>query len=405
MQSGEHSGVKKALEKAGAYGPDVNLDNYEVGSSDVEKISSLQDVDEELKKIMIDVGVTTDDENRDGSIMFINNGMSHCSNKAEEGVELLSLREALDKYDWVKDYYWNAMDPEKDKFTAKTFLEDSDGYFIRVKKGYKAKNPVQTCMLIKSKNTMQNVHNIVIVEEDASLEIITGCTTDKHAMNALHIGVSEIYVKDGGSLSFSMIHNWGSDTVVRPRTTTILGKDAHYVNNYVILNPVGTLQSAPTTYLNGEGASCIYNTICLSHEGSEIDTGGTVIMNAPNTSAEIMSRSINQGGNIIARGRLVGNCPGVKAHLECRSIVLKDGGITLAIPELESSVADVEMTHEAAVGKIARDQIEYLMSRGLDEDEAVGMIVRGFLVGSIKGLPKNLEKEIDDAIEKSNLGN
>ena len=95
----------------------------------------------------------------------------------------------------------------------------------------------------------------------------------------------------------------------------------------------------------------------------------------------------------------------MKAHLECRSIVLKDGGITLAIPELESSVADVEMTHEAAVGKIARDQIEYLMSRGLDEDEAVGMIVRGFLVGSIKGLPKNLEKEIDDAIEKSNLGN
>ena len=107
---------------------------------------------------------------------------------------------------------------------------------------------------------------------------------------------------------------------------------------------------------------------------------------------------------MIARGRLVGNANGAKAHLECRSIILDDGGVTLAIPELESSVADVEMTHEAAVGKIARDQIEYLMSRGLTEDDAVSMIVRGFLVGGIKGLPDNLKKEIDEAVAKANLG-
>ncbi len=405
MQNGEHTGVKEALSKKAAYGPDVDLENYNVGSSNVEKFDNLEQIDEETKERMINVGVMSDDSQRDGSIMFINNGMSHCSNKAEEGVELLSTKEALNKYDWLKDYYWKAVDPEKDKFTAKTYMEDSDGYFIRVKKGYKAKNPVQTCMLIKSKDTVQNVHNIIIVEEDASLEIITGCTTDKHAMNALHIGVSEVYVKDGGSLSFSMIHNWGTDTAVRPRTTTILGKDAKYVNNYVILNPVGTLQSFPTTYLNGEGASCTYNTICLAREGSDIDTGGAVVLNAPGTTAEIMSRSITQGGRMIARGRLTGNAEGVKAHLECRSIVLKDGGLTLAIPELESTVADVEMTHEAAVGKIAQDQIEYLMSRGLTEDEAVSMIVRGFLVGGIKGLPENLKREIDDAIEQANLGN
>ena len=128
-------------------------------------------------------------------------------------------------------------------------------------------------------------------------------------------------------------------------------------------------------------------------------------MNAPYTSAEIMSRSLNKGGKMIARGRLSGNAEKVKAHLECRSIVLEDGGLTLAVPELESTVADVEMTHEAAVGKIDRDQIEYLMSRGLTEDDAVSMIVRGFLVGGIKGLPENLKREIDDAVEKANLGN
>ncbi len=129
------------------------------------------------------------------------------------------------------------------------------------------------------------------------------------------------------------------------------------------------------------------------------------MLNAPGTSAEIMSRSVCSGGKIIARGRLVGNCTGAKAHLECRSIMLTDDGKTTAIPELEASVADVEMTHEAAVGKIARDQIEYLMSRGLSEDDAVSMIVRGFLVGSINGLPENLRKEIDDAVNRANLGN
>ena len=405
MQNGEHRGVKDALDKASAYGPDVDLAQYNVGESDLAHIDDLEKVDDDTKDLMVNVGVVSNEEGRDGSIVFINNSMSHCSNKTEEGVELLSTREAVAKYDWLKDYFWKAVDPEKDKFTAKTYIEDSDGYFIRVKKGYHAKNPVQTCMLIKNKNTMQNLHNIIIIEEGASLEIITGCTTDRHANNALHIGVSEIYVKEGGSLAFSMIHNWGKDTTVRPRTGCILEKDAKYVNNYVILNPVGTMQGYPVTYLNGEGASCTYNTICLADKGSNIDSGGAVILNAPRTSAEIMSRSITRGGRMIARGKLSGNAENVKAHLECRSIVLEDGGLTLAIPELESTVADVEMTHEAAVGKIDQDQIEYLMSRGLTEDEAVSMIVRGFLVGGIKGLPENLRKEIDDAIEKANLGN
>lgn len=110
------------------------------------------------------------------------------------------------------------------------------------------------------------------------------------------------------------------------------------------------------------------------------------------------------GGHMCARGRLVGNAPEVKAHLECRSIIMKDGGSTNAVPELEAHVADVEMTHEAAVGKIAQDQIEYLMSRGLDEDQAVSMIVRGFLSGSINGLPPELQKELESAMEKANLG-
>ena len=397
----DNQSVKEALGKKGAYGADLDLDRYDEGTKAPEQIDDLQSSG--YKDYLEKVGVVADEMNRSGTLMFIDNGMSHCHASQQEGLEMMSTQEALRKYDWVKDYMWKAMDPAKDKYTAKSYLEDADGYFIRVKSGYHVKDPVQTCMMIKTDKTIQNVHNIVIVEDNASLEMITGCSTSHHANDALHIGVSEIYVGDNSNLSFSMIHSWGKQTGVRPRTATVVGKNSNYTNNYVILNPVGSLQSFPSATL-AEGATAMYNTMCIAHEGSDIDTGGLVYLNGVGSSAQILSRSISMGGHMCARGRLVGNAPGAKAHLECRSFMMKDGGSTNAVPELEAHVADVEMTHEAAVGKIAQDQIEYLMSRGLTEDEAVSMIVRGFLSGSINGLPPELQSELDAAIEAANLG-
>ena len=397
----DNQAVKEALSKKGAYGADIDLDRYEEGERDPEQIDDLESSD--YKEYMEKVGVVSDEMNRSGTLMFIDNGLSHCHTTEQEGMEMMSTQAALKKYDWLKDYMWKAVDPTKDKYTAKSFLENADGYFVRVKSGYHIKSPVQTCMLLNTDKSVQNVHNIVIVEDNASLEMITGCSTAHHADDALHVGVSEMYVGDNSNLTFSMIHSWGKQTGVRPRTGTIVGKNSNFTNNYVILNPVGSLQSFPSATLD-EGATALYNTMCIAHEGSDIDTGGMVNLNGRYSSAQIMSRSISMGGRMCARGRLVGNAPDIKAHLECRSIIMKDGGSTSAVPELEAHVADVEMTHEAAVGKIARDQIEYLMSRGLDEDQAVSMIVRGFLSGSINGLPPALQKELDSAIAQANLG-
>lgn len=396
--------VRKALDKKAAYGADIDMGRYDEGEKETEQIEKLEDTPEDIQRKMINVGVNTDDSDKDGTILFINNAMSHCSNRAQEGLIIMSTQKALEKYSWVRDYYWKAVDPVKDKYTAKTYEENSDGYFIYVKPGYHLRFPVQTCMMLEQNKSVQNLHNIIVVDDDASCDMITGCTTIHGANDALHVGVSEMYIGENSSLSFTMIHSWNNETAVRPRTNIMMKKNSRYVNNYVVLDPVGTIQSFPTAYLDGEGASCSFNTMCIAHENSNIDTGGCVIMNAPNTGAEILSRNITYGGKMIARGRLIGNAPGVKAHLECKSIILKDGGVTQAIPELEASCADVEMTHEAAVGKIARDQIEYLMSRGLTEDEAVSMIVRGFLVGGIKGLPANLQKDIDAAIDKASEG-
>jgi len=394
--------VKEALNKKGAYGKDLDLDHYDADADKQVIVDDLRKSD--YRKYMENVGIVADEMERSGTLMFIDNNASHCSPKVQEGLEISTVKEALAKHDGLKDFYWNAMDPTKDKYTAKTYLEDGDGYFVRVKSGYHIKYPLQTCMLLNTNRSAQKVHNIVIVEDDASLEMITGCSTAHHADDSLHVGVSEIYIGDNSSLSFSMIHSWGKTTGVRPRTSTVVGKNSHYTNNYVILNPVGSLQSFPSAIL-GDNSSATYNTMCIAHESSDIDTGGLVYLNGRKSRAEIMSRSISMGGKMCARGRMVGNAPEAKGHLECRSIILKDGGTTLAIPELEAHIADVEMTHEAAVGKVARDQIEYLMSRGLSEDDAVSMIVKGFLSGgSINGLPEELQKELDEAIAKANVG-
>ena len=112
-------------------------------------------------------------------------------------------------------------------------------------------------------------------------------------------------------------------------------KNSRYVSNYFILDPVGTVQTFPVAFLNGRGASCNFNTMCIAHERSDIDTGGCVMHNAPNTGSEIVSRNITYGGKMVARGRLVGNAPGAKAHLECNSIVLRNSSSTQSNYEIE----------------------------------------------------------------------
>lgn len=166
------------------------------------------------------------------------------------------------------------------------------------------------------------------------------------------------------------------------------------------MKPVKSLQMYPTTRLVGPGAVARFYSLLVGHPGSEIDVGGRVFLEAEDTRAEIVSRAITNGGHIIARGDLSGQKPGVRGHLECRGLILK-GGLIHAIPELRGSADGVELSHEAAVGKIAQEEILYLMSRGLSEDEATSTIVRGFLSVDIPGLPEGLKAQIDHAVEVS----
>jgi Fe-S cluster assembly scaffold protein SufB len=129
--------------------------------------------------------------------------------------------------------------------------------------------------------------------------------------------------------------------------------------------------------------------------------GSRVFLNAPNTKTEILSRTLTLGGEMISRGDIIANAPNVYGHLECNGLVMNENGKQKAIPALEANALDVEMTHEASIGRIARDQVEYLMTRGLSEGEATGLIVRGFLSAGIEGIPENLKEEIADIVKKT----
>jgi len=198
-----------------------------------------------------------------------------------------------------------------------------------------------------------------------------------------------------------MIHNWAEKVAVRPRSVTIVEEGGIFLSNYVCMHPVGTLQMYPMARLIGEGATARFNSILVAVPGSEMDVGSRVLLEAKGTRAEIISRAITTGGKIIARGHINGLVPEIKAHLECKGLILNDEGIIHAIPELEGHRKDVDLSHEAAVGKIAQEEVEYLMARGLNEEEATATIVRGFLHVDIEGLPPELKAEMDKAVELS----
>ena len=393
----EHSRHKKA-----AFGTDLNLDEFSRQGGAWDYDPDYRQFSPEERSRLLTTGIELTDEDHAATFLQADKTIVHCQTR-QAGVEVLPITKAVSQHDYVKDLLWGLVAVDADKYTAETELELDNGYFIRALKGAKIAQPVESCLYIRTDRFAQHVHNLVVVEEGASLHIITGCATHPGVRSGLHIGVSEFYVKAGGQLTFTMVHNWGEDVHVRPRTAVMVEAGGRYISNYILLRPVKTVQMYPTVTLNGEGAMARLQSILIAHPGCELDVGGRVILKAPHTRAEVIARTLAIGGYSMARGHLVGLVPDIKAHLECRGLILGNG-VVHAIPELEGRVAGVDMSHEAAVGKIAAEEVEYLMARGLDEEEAVSTIVRGFLNVKIEGLPSALEDELEQAIQETNKG-
>ena len=393
--------AKAAVAKPAALGDDIDLSNYVSSTDEQPYWADPSKIPAKAKEQMLGAGVMLDDmSQRSGTFIQIDNTPVHSSIR-QEGVEVMAISQALKKYDWMSDYWWQAVAVDTDKYTANIELNQYDGYFIRALPGCKTVFPVQACLYLAKARLAQNVHNVIIAEEDSELHIITGCTTASREEPGLHLGVSEFYIKRGAQITFTMIHSWNPEVVVRPRTTAIVEENGLFLSNYLLMKPVRSLQMYPAARCVGENAVVRYNSILVAAEGSSLDIGSRAFLNAKGAKTEIVTRAITTGGSIFARGYIEGNAPEVKGHLECRGLILGGQGVIHAIPELRGTLAGIDLSHEAAIGKIAEEEVEYLMARGLTRAEATATIVRGFLRVDIEGLPPMLTAELQRAIEAS----
>ncbi len=393
--------AKAAANKPAAAGPDIDLNKFSGEAEKAPYRANPADLSAADKAKMLEVGVMLDNPSqRSGTYIQANETPVHFSAR-EEGVEVMAVSEALEKYDWVQDYMWKAVAIDQDKYTANVELGEWDGYFMRTLPGVKSVMPVQACLYLAKAQLAQRVHNIIIAEEGSELNIITGCVTALREEPGLHMGVSEFYIKRGAKVTFTMIHSWNPETAVRPRTAAILEDNSLFLSNYVLMKPVQTIQMSPLARCQGDNAVARFNSILVASEGSAMDVGSRVILNGHQSRTEIVARTLTTGGDIINRGYIEGNAPDCKGHLECRGLILGKKGMIWAIPELKGTLAGIDLSHEAAVGKINEDEVEYLMARGLTRNEATATIVRGFLKVDIEGLPPMLAQEMNRAVETS----
>ena len=216
--------AEKAKDKHASIGDDIDTSQYGLNKDQNKVLDDLEHVDSALKKSLINVGVDTTQKERSGTYIQEGNDVSFCETVDQKNVEILPIAVALEKYDWLKDYYWNAVPVDTDKYTAETELESGtnlQGYFIHAHPGAKDIFPLQSCLFINVEGMKQVVHNIIIVEPNAELNLITGCTTHPSIHKALHLGTSEFYLKENSKLTFTMVHYWSDESVVRPRTGII----------------------------------------------------------------------------------------------------------------------------------------------------------------------------------------
>jgi len=377
---------------------EIHLSDYSESADHHDYVENLNAIDQSDINEFVRVGIDTNSTLRAGTFIQKDSSIVHCS-KSIAGVEIKGIAQALEQYEWLGEYVWKLLSPEQDQITRAVNIKPDQGFFIYIKKGVKAQKPLQTCLHIAKEKFSQKVHNIVVAEEDSELHIIAGCSTSEHISSGLHIGLSEFYVKKGAILKYTMIHDWGENICVRPKTAVHVDEGGVFISNYISLRPVGSIVANPVTILE-KNATARINSILVAGKGTYMDMGSVVKLNGSGARAEIISRAIVAGGTIISRGHIIGKEPGVKGHLECKGLILKDG-LLHAIPELSGHTPGVEMSHEAAVGKIDKREIEYLMARGLDEQEAVSTIVRGFLNVEIEGLPADLAARIDAAVKET----
>ncbi|QHS23143.1 Fe-S cluster assembly protein SufB [Virgibacillus sp. MSP4-1] len=309
-----------------------------------------------------------------------------------------ALRENEDLF---KEYFGKVIPYSDNKFSALNSAVWSGGSFIYVPKGVKTDTPLQAYFRINSENMGQFERTLIIVDEGASVHYVEGCTAPVYTTNSLHSAVVEIYVKKDAYCRYTTIQNWANNVY------NLVTKRAEAHENATMEWIDGNLGSKltmkyPSVHLKGEGARGNTLSIAFAGEGQLQDAGAKMMHLAPNTSSTIVSKSISKnGGKVTYRGivHFGKKADGARSNVECDTLIMDKESTSDTIPYNEILNENISLEHEAKVSKVSEEQLFYLMSRGISEEEATEMIVMGFIEPFTKELPMEYAVEMNRLIK------
>ncbi|MFS0559646.1 Fe-S cluster assembly protein SufB [Terribacillus sp. 179-K 1B1 HS] len=303
--------------------------------------------------------------------------------------------------DLFREYFGKLIPASDNKFAALNSAVWSGGSFIYVPKGVKTDIPLQAYFRINSENMGQFERTLIIVDEGASIHYVEGCTAPVYTTNSLHSAVVEIFVAKDAYCRYTTIQNWANNVynLVTKRATV----DANGTMEWVDGNIGSKLtMKYPAVILKGEGARGMTLSIALAGKGQHQDAGAKMHHLAPNTSSTIVSKSISkQGGKVTYRGivHFGKKADGARSNIECDTLILDNKSTSDTIPYNEIFNENISLEHEAKVSKVSEEQLFYLMSRGISEEEATEMIVMGFIEPFTKELPMEYAVEMNRLIK------
>ncbi len=321
----------------------------------------------------------------------------------EKGVIFENMDVAVQKYpELIKKHFMTSCIPINDhKFIMLHGAVWSGGTFIYVPKNVKVDLPLQAYFRMNAQQGGQFEHTLIIVDEGAELHYIEGCSSPRYQQSSLHAGCVEIFVKPGATMRYTSIENWSRNVYNLNTKRALVDKDATMI---WVSGNMGSSKTMlyPCSILRGEGAKTDNIGIAFAGAGQHQDVGGKAIHTAPNTSSTIHSKSISKDGGISTyRGlvKIMPNAKGATTSVVCDGLILDEKSVSNTIPQLDVANNDVDAAHEAKVGKISEESIFYLRSRGLSEEDAMKMIVSGFIEPIVKELPLEYALELNKLIE------
>lgn len=320
----------------------------------------------------------------------------------KQGVIFTDMDTALREYpEIVKQYFGTLIPAHDNKFAALNSATWSGGSFVYVPKGVRVEMPLQAYFRINAKNMGQFERTLIIAEEGSYVHYVEGCTAPVYASDSLHAAVVEIFVRKGARVRYTTIQNWSRDVynLVTKRAQVQEEGTMEWIDGN--LGSRATMKY-PSVYLVGRKAHGEVLSIAFAGNGQHQDAGGKAIHNAPETSSIITSKSISKDGGRTSYRGLIQMSPaakGSKSFVRCDALILDPQSRSDTYPTMKIRAKDVTLGHEATVSKVGEEQLFYLMSRGLNEAEATGLIVSGFIEPIVKELPLEYAVELNKLIQ------